>query len=257
MAYEIEGNSFYDYNLHVFSSMGALDFSRRLGDIDHDWKDSNGVEAYVDAADLLWDGREIKLLAFYKGADFISDLDTFRGLYEGVEAALVTTYGSHTATLKDIKVQREYVTNREVTLVLKFWEPVVTIAAPPAAGGGTGPTIAGYSFWGDFGLRVQRVSGLHDVQYRAMNRTYGNTPVGYSDNRKNRIINIHLNGKYTSLSSLITSINNLHGVMRAAGLKVFAYQGDNYNTYFADLSTVTVDPRSNWASVRLKLRFEE
>ena len=257
MAYSIESNDFSTYNMHIISSMGALDFPKRLGDIDHDWKDENGVEAYVEAVDLHWDGREIQLLAFYEGSDLLSDMNTFRGLYEGVDAALITTYGSHTAILKDIKVRDMFSANAKAILVLKFWEPSVTVPSVPSVIGGSGTSLGGYDFLQDFGLMVESVNGLNDVAYRKKELTHGNQAVQFSDNRKNRMVSIHMNGVYSTLANLITAVNNLHAVLRSVNLKVLSYQGDSFNAYFADLSKVTVIPAHRLASVRLKLRIEE
>lgn len=257
MAYSIGGNDFSTYNMNILSSMGALDFPKRLGEVDHDWKDSNGVEAFVETNDLLWDGRDIQLMAFYEGSNMITDLGTFRGLYEGVNAALVTTYGSHTAILKDIKVQNVFSANAKALLILKFWEPVVTVPSPPAATGGSGPSLGGYDFLQDFGLRIESVKGLNDVVYRKKELTHGNQAVQLSDNRKNRVANIHMNGVYSSIGNLISAITDLHGVLRSVNLKVLAYRGSNFNTYFADLSRVTAIPAHRAVTIRLKLRIEE
>jgi len=257
MSYTIGGNNFSSYNMKVTSSMGALDFPKRLGDIDHDWKDTNGVEAFTEAANLLWDGREIDLLVYYSGSDLDDDLATFRGLYEGTPSTLVTTYGTHTATLRSIKTRQVYEPNGKAVLLIKFWEPSVTVPSVPSVIGGSGVTLGGYDLYQDFELHVASTRGLFDFDYRKEDLTYGDQPAQYSDNRKNRRISIYLNGVYSNLSNLTTNINELHAVLRSAGLKALSYHGISENVYFADRARVSVILQSLAATVRLPLRISE
>lgn len=257
MAYTISGNDFSTYNMNVVSSIGALDYPGRLGDIDHDWNDDNGVDAYVSASDLHWDGREITLLIWYLGNNLNTDLATFRGLYEGQSVSLVTTYGTHTVTLQEINARIIYETNKKAILNMKFWEPVVSVPSVPTPIGGTGITLGSYDFLKDFGLHVPSLSGLYDFKYREKEFTYGEAPEQISDNRGNRKISILLNGHYSSLNNLTDNINDLHAVLRSSGLKTLGYNGISEDVYFADKSTVTVIINTLIAIVRLTLRISE
>ena len=257
MSYTIDSNSFSVYNMTVLSSIGALDFPERLGDVDYDWADSNGVEAYVSSSDLHWDGREISLLVYYNGSNMYSDLATFRGLYEGQNSALVTTYGSHTATLKEIKINQVERVNQKAILVLKFWEPSVSVPSVPSATGGSGVKIGAFDLRVDFGLKVAGQKGLYDHKYNARERSYGNQPKQYSDVPDPRRITLLLNGHYSNASNLISNVNNLHAVLRSSGLKVLSYNGITANVYFGDNSKVTVILQAFMVSIRLKLRLGE
>jgi len=257
MAYSIAGNDFSTYNMQVISSLGALNFPGRLGDIDHDWNDENGVDAYVLSSDLHWDGREITLLIWYSGNNLNTDLATFRGLYEGQSVSLVTTYGTHTATLQEIIAREIYETNKKAILNMKFWEPVVSVPSVPTPVGGSGITLGSYDFLNDFGLHVQGLNGLYDFRYREEVLTYGEAPEQISGYRGNRKINILLNGHYSSLSNLTGNINDLHAVLRSSGLKTLGYNGISEDVYFADKSTVTVIINALIAIVRLTLRISE
>mgnify|MGYP006293558329 CR=1 FL=1 len=257
MAYTIQGNSFSSYNMQVVSCMGALDFPGRLGEADYDWNDDHGVEAYVLVDDLHWDGREITLLVWYNGSNLNSDMATFRSHYAGGSITLVTSYGTHTVTLKEIKLRQVFTSNKKIVLTIKFWEPEVTVPSVPAATGGSGITLGDYDFLQDFGLHAEKIEGMSNVNYREKELTYGITPVQYSPSRVNQRFNLILNGHYSTLANLVDNINDLHAVLRSPGMKTLSYSGLTAPVYFADKATVTIIHNALIATVRLTLRDDE
>jgi hypothetical protein len=257
MAYSIEGNSFSDYNMHVISCMGALDFPGRLGEADYDWNDDHGVEAYVLEDDLHWNGREITLLVWYNGSNFNYDMATFRSHYAGADRTLVTSYGTHTVTLQEIRLGQVYKSNQRVVLSITFWEPEVTVPEVPVAVGGSGITLGDYDFLQDFGLHAEKIEGMSNVNYRERELTYGVTPKLYCSSRINQRFSLILNGHYATLSALIDNINDLHAVLRSPGMKTLTYGGLTAPVYFADKATVTVVHNALVATVRMTLRDDE
>lgn len=257
MAYTIAGNSFSDHNMHVVSCLGALDFPGRLGEADYDWNDDHGVEAYVLADDLHWNGREITLLLWYNGSNFNTDIATFRSAYAGQDITLVTSYGTHTVTLKEIKLRQVFTSNKKIVLTIKFWEPEVSVPEVPEAVGGSGITLGDYDFLQDFGLHAEKIEGMSNVNYREKELTYGVTPIQYSPSRINQRFNLILNGHYSSLANLNSNIKDLHAVLRSPGMKALSYGGLTADVYFADKATVTVIHNALVATVRLILRDDE
>lgn len=257
MSYSIGGNDFSDYNMLITSSIGALDFPRRLGEAEYDWRDEKGMEAYVGTNDMHWDGREIQLMAFYNGSDLDYDLNIFRTTYAGIPSTLITTYGTHTVHLQDITIQQIFQPNGKCILTVKFWEPSVSVPSVPSVVGGSGVKIGGYDFLQDFNLFVAGMTGFYEFRYQKKELTYGVEPAQYSENRDNRKISIHLNGVYSSLANLKTGVNNLHAVLRSKDLKVLTYHGITQDVYFADLARVTTMLSTLMVSVRLPLRIAE
>ena len=96
MSYTIDGSDFSTFNMQVISCKGLLDMPGRTGEHEHDWGDSNGVEAYVNAADLKWNGREIRLFVFYQGSNMNTDVESLISAIAGEEVDLVTTFGTYT-----------------------------------------------------------------------------------------------------------------------------------------------------------------
>ena len=251
MAYTIAGNSFPDHNMHVISSMGALDMPGRLGEADYDWNDDHGVEAYVLADDLHWDGREITLLAWYNGSNFNSDIAAFRAAYAGQDITLVTSYGTHTVQMSEIRLSQVYTSNKKIVLTIRFWEPEVTVPEVPEAVGGSGVKLGDYDLLKDFGLYAEKIEGMSNVNYREKELTYGVAPRQYCFSRINQRFSIILNGHYATMSSLIENINDLHAVLRSPGMKTLTYGGLTAPVYFADKATVMVIHNALVATVRL------
>jgi hypothetical protein len=257
MAYTIEGNSFSDHNMQVTSCLGALDFPGRLGEADYDWNDDHGVEAYVLEDDLHWDGREITLLMWYNGNNFNVDIANFRAAYAGQDVMLVTSYGTHTVQLSEIRLSQVFTSNQKIVLTIKFWEPEVSVPEVPEAVGGSGITLGDYDFLQDFGLHAESIKGMSNVNYREKELTYGVAAKQYSAARINQRFDLILNGHYSSLANLNSYIKDLHAVLRSPGMKELSYGGLTADVYFADKATVTVIHNALIATIRLTLRDDE
>ena len=256
--YTINGNSFSDYNIEVLSSRGALDIPARLGDADHNWADSNGVEAYVSSDDLQWNGRVITLHGYYSGSNFIANIETMEAALKGSDLTLVTHYGTHSVRLAKIDENRQIIANTRAFIDLEFWEQTVTPGTPPAATGGSGVTFGGYDFLADFGLTVSRVVGYGIMpEYDKRVITYGDSPEGYSAYRSNRTIRIQLAGHYVNIATLVTNINKLKSVLMSAGTKSFMYRGDTKTTYFTGGAAVDINYKTKTARILLKLKIQE
>jgi hypothetical protein len=256
--YTIDGNNFSDYNIEILSSRGALDIPERLGEVQHNWGDSNGVEAYVLADDLIWNGRMITLRGYYSGSSFISDIETMETALKGSDLTLVTHYGTHSVRLAKINENRQIIANTRAFIDLDFWEHSVTPGTPPVAVGGTGVRLGGYDFLADFGLTVSRVSGYGIMpEYDKRVITYGDSPQRYSAYRNNRTISIHLAGHYASISALVTNINNLKSVLMSAGTKALVYRGVTKTTYFTGGASVEINYKAKTARMILNLKIQE
>lgn len=256
--YTIGGNSFSDYNIEILSSKGALDIPGRLGEAEHHWGDTNGVEPYVLADDLIWDGRMITLSGYYAGSSFISDIETLEAALKGGDITLVTHYGTHTVRLARIKERSQIIANTRAFVDLEFWEQTVAAGTPPVAIGGTGVRLGGYDFLADFGMVVSLVNGYGitpEYEHRVI--SYGDYPGTYSGNRQPREIRIELAGHYADISTLTTKVNALKSLLMSAGTKQLIYRGATKTTYFTEGAKVQIGYKTKSVRIILKLKLQE
>jgi len=258
MSYLIDGNSFGDYDMTVLSSSGALDIPKRIGDTEYDWGDSNGVEAYTDADDLFWDGRDIMLSCYYSGSDFKADIETFEAAIKGTDITLTTPYGTHSVRLKKISEISHVVPNTEVLIEITFFQTTVTAGSAPSAIGGSGITIGGYDFGADFSIHVSRVSGYGTMPgYHERKLSYGSTPEQPGSYRSNREISLDLNGSFADIATLTSKIQALQAVLMSAGTKALIYRGTSKNVYFTRGMKVRVNVKLNMIQATLNLNVIE
>jgi len=255
MSYTINSNQFSVYKLTALSSHGTLDFPKRLGEYEYDWGDSNGIESYVSAADLFWDGREISVKCFYSGNNYALDIQDILAL-RGTDLTLVSTFGTHNVRLLKVKEQT-VVKNKKAIVDVVFWEPSVSASTPASAVGGSGMSYGGYDFRVDFGLYVKKVSGYGERLFDPRDLSYGNTSKILSPYGKNRTVTILLNGKYANLTAMISKVNALKNVLMSAGNKVLSYNSTSYTAYFAEGAKVEADPKKLVATINLKLKIKE
>ena len=258
MAYTINGGSFSTWSMTALSCEGALDFPKRLGEYEYDWGDSYGTEGFVSTDDLFWDGREIKVKVFYKGSNLVSSIDTLLSTLKGTNLTLVTTFGSHACRIMGIKTVSILKPNQQALLEISFWENAVPVSSAPAAVGGSGILLAGRDFYVDFGMHTKSIGGYSDVpDFYQRNLTYGSAARIMSGVRKNRTVRIELNGRYTSLATMISKVNSLRYLLMSSGLKSLVYRTVTKNTYFTDGAKVYADPKTFSANLILNLKIQE
>lgn len=258
MAYSIAGNDFSTYNMTVMRCYGAMDFPRRSGEVEHEWNDENGVDVFVDNVDLSWSGRKITLDVLYVGTALDNDVNNFIDTYRGADFSLVTSYGTFTVNLQQVRTKYTYKPNGDAELSLEFWQPAITIASIPTVVGGSGTSIGGYDLLADFGMVVAKVENLSTLPgFTAKARTFGDTPVYLSGTRGIRKFVLHLYGKYSSNANMMSSVANLMAVLCSANLKTFTYHGVSESVYFADGAQVYPTYKANFVTIKVTLRIRE
>jgi len=254
MSYTINGNDLSGYYLTVIKCEGALDIPGRLGDIDYDWGDSNGIEAFTDSDDLKWNGRRIDLTAFYSGSSMIYDMQQFKSAFAGSDLALVTSFGTFTVRLMAVEIDEYFRADKQSTVVLSFWQKTITPDAISGPAGGNGVTIGGYDFMNDFGLSVRSVRLQNDTQFRKRSLSYPSTPVEYNGIEDTRAIRLELNGKYTSKAAMISNIEALRDLLMSSGTKTLFYMTSEFECYFADAVSVRIERTLDTVFMTLNLR---
>lgn len=258
MAYSIAGNNFSIYNMTVMRCMGALDFPKRKGDVEHNWKDSNGVDVFVDSVDLKWNGRKITLEVLYVGSTLDDDVNSLIDDYRGTDFLLETSYGTFTVNLQQVRTKYTYKPNGDAELSIDFWQQTITILSPPAVVGGTGTSIGGYDLKEDFGMVVGKLENLSTLPGFAIKaRTFGDTSVSLSGTRGIRKFVLYLYGKYSSNINMRSAVANLMAVLCSANLKTFTYHGVSENVYFSDGAQVYPNYKANFATLKVTLRIRE
>jgi hypothetical protein len=150
-----------------------------------------------------------------------------------------------------------FIPNEKAIIGMVFWQPSVSVPSTPTPIGGTGVRLGSYDFLKDFGLYVKSARGLSDIpSFNPKARNYYDTAEILGVYRKNRRVNLSLNGNFANLATMLTKINNLHAVLRTAGVKNLYYKGLTKSVYFADKVSVT-NPRMNVVSLVLTLRLSE
>jgi len=255
MSYEIGGNSFTDYNMRVKTCSGALDFPKRLGDIEYNWGDDNGVEPYVSAEDLKWNGKQITIDVLYVGSNLRGDVDQLITDHKGSLVSLVTSYGTFTVNLSKVRTKYMYKPNGDAELAIEFWQPTVTIGIPPTPVGGSGSSIGSFDLKVDLGMVIGRLEHLTTIPgFVAKARTYGDTPKVLSQYHAVQKIVLYLYGKYNTTSAMLAAISNLEALLCSADLKAFGYHGNTISVYFADGAQVYPSLKHNFVTIKITLR---
>lgn len=241
---------------------GAWDMPSRKNKVSHDWGDQNGVEAYVNAPEIFFGGRDLTLAGQIIQADKAAVETKLKGFYTGLAAiagltTLATPWGSFQVYVKDV-IEVTYLKAGIATIIIKFREPVVDLT------GGTLPAstasllgIDGISF-ADLGI----VPLLHTggLSLPAMKRQY------FSEYEKEGYQIAKTASREFTLNALLKDVNYagfnnkikaLYKLFSQPGLRTINVQGDEQRTVFMQagwaVSKMTIKPNLVAAKVELKL----
>jgi len=129
---------------------GFLDFPSRVGKTGHEWANEKGIEPYVEASEIFFGGRSLKLTGYITGIDrdhcenkrlrLIDLFDSFTTL-----VPLVSKWGTNNVLI-DGPVISEFRSNQLLKIDIPFREPspILNGAMPVASGAEFG--IDGISF---------------------------------------------------------------------------------------------------------------
>lgn len=109
---------------------GMLDMPKRMGKTFHNWDDEPGVEPYVSAAEIAFEGRNLIFHGYLYGNNKRDALNRVASLYSHLTAfsdvvPLSTPWGNYRVYVKD-EIVSEYLGQGWVQLRITFREPVVT-----------------------------------------------------------------------------------------------------------------------------------
>lgn len=99
----INGKDTKDFGVSVMKIKGVFDMPARFGTYERDWKDVDGVEAFVEVGDLYYKQRKISIECIMEASDiavFQFQLGMFREeVY--TRFTMVTPYSSHDCIMKE------------------------------------------------------------------------------------------------------------------------------------------------------------
>jgi len=134
MNYPLSGYKIDNYDLYgiwkitVKKITGIDSFLNRKGDISQSWPDSDGEEAFTDVTDIYFEGRDVIMFCFIRGATFISvqqQIALFRHRLEmSGKRTLTVPYTTQTYSLMYVKGSDiEFITPKRKSseYVGEFW----------------------------------------------------------------------------------------------------------------------------------------
>ena len=202
------------------SMQECFDMPERIGTTYKDWGDSDSVEPWVNAGEIMFGGRDIVFSGFMQGTVLAINTN-LQNFYNAINAAtglniFETPYHSASGYVKSVIPEHA---NGGCTIKMTFREPVVVLTGELPASGTGAYTIDSIPF-SSFGLYLSKAERLHDLpgnkeQYFTK---YGQE--GYQIvKRKHKTL--EMNGFVTgsSLSDFTTNIKALYKVFSSAGTR--------------------------------------
>lgn len=214
---------------------GCFDMPSRTGVLSHDWGDENGIEPFVSADDIFFEGRSVNFSGSIKGSNSVlntklkllyDDIKSFSGL-----SIFSTPYGDFSVLVNQINP--EYV-NGGCSVYMQFREPVVDLSGGTIPASGTSAnTIDSIPFL-SFGLYLFNSKDIYSLpEFKEMKYTsYGFE--GYQiTKRKNNILTLNGFVIGSSLIDFKNKIKALYSLFSSVGLRTIKLNGEVSVSCFA------------------------
>ncbi len=201
---------------------GHWNLPKRIGQLDHSWAEDHSVQAYVDADELFFDGREILFYANMFGERPTLDNNLFglNALIDGLTDLVTfsTPYGDFSVYVKKMTSK---IYNGAYSLIFTFREPIVTLS------GGSLPSTSSDVLMFDgipflsFGLYLEKHNGLYDLSNPKEQFVTKYGAEGYQiTNRTGNELILKTTLISTSLNDLQSKILNLYLLFSSADERV-------------------------------------
>lgn len=252
MPYNLHGSNLTDFGIIPGRASGSniaisghLDFPVRRNKTEHVWGEQNGLEPYVSASEIMYDGRDITFHGFVKGSSR-GDLDSkILGLYDLLDSVesdelmtFTTPWGTFQVLVKG-EIETEAYRNHYSKIKIQFREP------EPDLSGGTIPSngdpseitgIDGIDFdslgfsvvdFAGLGVKTTGLSGIFNRAEPQTQNTVGYFTEPYQVTKtgpKSFDLNAYIDvADYSTLQSVI---KDLYALMKAPGTRVLYLKGD-------------------------------
>jgi hypothetical protein len=215
---------------------GIYDLPARIGKTFYEWGDEDGVEAYVESADMMFGGRDLTFSGHIKGTN-VQRYNYIDALKAGLKAptgtaVFSTPYGNFNVLSRSMKATN----HREVDEVsMIFREPVVDLS------GGTLPDVGIDNYTIDsipmssFGLYTTDFDNVMDLPEtkEQMFTKFGSEGFQMTKRKNGELtINCFLYG--ASLSEFNLRVKSLYLLFSSTGVRTVKINGELYVTCFAD-----------------------
>ncbi|WP_294596308.1 hypothetical protein [uncultured Rikenella sp.] len=114
---------------------GAWDMPARSGDTSYTWQETNGIEPYVEEADMLFEARTIKLVGSISASDrtvFWNRLEAFRAFVESLPATFELRCDWAVRTVsRSAEMKADIRGGRVARITLSFTEPAPDLSGRP------------------------------------------------------------------------------------------------------------------------------
>ena len=247
MAYTLNGTALSVYGITPGHSAGSnialggcYDMPKRSGKCFHDWGEYDGIEPYVAAGDIFFEGRDITFTGTIIGSNsqiqtYLKALYTAIGLFSDL-VDFVTPYGTYSVFVKSITPEM-YVGAASIKII--FREPVVTLTGTLPSTGAANYTIDAIPFL-SYGLYLSKAEALRDLpEMKSQSFTiYG--AEGYQMNkRQNNKLDINGFITGTSLSNFQSNVSALYKCFAAAGTRNIKINNEiNVDCFLTDGFTI-------------------
>jgi hypothetical protein len=221
---------------------GWCDLPSRMGDCFYEWGDDNGVEAYVDDDDIMFNGRDLSLKALILGTNF--DLYfKLKKFYSAIKAftdlvVLSTPYGDFNVQILNVKENHIF---NACELTISMREPIVNISGGELPLEGTGFYSIDNIPMQNFGLYVNSSESAYDLpdlkeQYFTKYGVEGIQMVF----RKNNTVTINGTLMANNLVSFKQNIKNLYFIFSSSGERIIKKKNEfSINCFAKDGFSVT------------------
>lgn len=223
---------------------GLFSLPKRTGTTEYDWGTS--IEPYIDAADIILDGRSLTLNVAIKGST-LSDLHAKLTAFKEACIAcrkLWTEVGEFSVIQKDEISITEYPFNFIALVKVPFWEEEYLPAAIRLVASGSGDyMLDSYNLVKDFGIFV---SSFRDVNSRAK-RIDVSTTLPYTTTSYRSYYDLSMQCKMvgSGIPDLYNKMTQFNALCINPGLHTLKLPGNTARSvYFKDGTTVTcLSPR--------------
>lgn len=215
---------------------GNFNLPARIGKTFHEWGDEDGIQAYTDASEIFFGGRDIKFEGFLIGnnSTCFANLKSFTDACDAVTGTqtFATPYGNYNVLVKSV-VPTHYYGATKITV--NFREPVVDISGGTLPGTGASDwQIDGIPFT-SFGLYPSSKTGMTALpEYKPQSFTKYGMEGFQPTKRKNKILTIQGFVIGSGLVDFQSKIKALYLIFSSTGTRQIKLNNELYVTCFAD-----------------------
>lgn len=243
MAYTLNSINFTVYGISPGQISGSnvavegnFNLPARIGKTFHEWGDEDGLQAYTDATEIFFGGRDINFEGTLIGTNptVFTNLKSFTDAIDAVTGVRVfsTPYGDHNVLVKSVIPKHHY---RGTKISVVFREPVVDISGGSLPGSTANDwQIDGIPFT-SFGLYPSLKKGMTELpEQKVMKFTKYGTEGFQPTKRKFKTLTIQGFLIGSNLVDFQNKIKALYLKFSATGERQVKLNNELYVTCFAD-----------------------